>query len=187
MADGAAHLVESRSEPHDARRFQPAQGRPTTRTEAVIAEICEGLEAGRTLRQVCSAKHLPNRATVVRWTNEDEELKQRIASARARGCDALAEESFEIADETSRDLLVDKDGREYANSTAVARAKLRIETRLKLAAQWNPKEYGERKQVDVQGTIGLEHLVLASIHAPQSQLLNVTPALPPADPYEDLL
>lgn len=192
MADGAGQLIESRSELHDARRFKPAIGRPTIRNEAVIAEICKELEAGRTLRQACEPKHLPNRPTVLDWMREDEELRKRIADARARGCDALAEESYEIADEASGDLLTDKDGRVYGNGAAISRAKLRIETRLKLAALWNRKEYGERQQIDVQGTLGLEHLVLSSIHAAQpepapGQLLNVTPVEPAADPYEDLL
>ena len=122
----------------------------------------------------------------------DAELRQRIADARARGCDALAEESFEIADEASGDLLTDKDGRVYGNGAAISRAKLRIETRLKLAALWNRKEYGEQRQGDTQVTINLEHLVLASIHAaqglpaqPEHQLLDVTPRS--ADGYEDLL
>jgi hypothetical protein len=33
------------------------------------------------------------------------------------------------------------------NSEHIQRSKLRIETRLKLLAKWNPKKYGERVQV----------------------------------------
>lgn len=184
MADGATQVVES----FDGRRFQPAKSRPTLRNEVVLAEICKELEAGRTLRQACTPLHLPNRPTVLDWMRHDAELRQRIADARARGCDALAEETLIISDDTDSDLLMGADGRQYANNAALQRAKLRIDTRLKLAAVWNPKEYGAKSSVDVNATLSLEHLVLAAIGAAQpTPMLNVTPPRQEADPYDDLL
>ena len=35
------------------------------------------------------------------------------------------------------------------NAEHIQRSKLRVETRLKLLAKWDPKRYGERQQVDV--------------------------------------
>lgn len=165
--------------------------RPTLRTEAIIEEICEGLSAGLTLQQVCRRVHMPHRSTVYEWKRLDKELDERISRARAEGCDALAEQSLGIADNAERDVLKDADGKHFGNHTAIARDKLRIDARLKIAALWDPKNYGPKPQGDMQVTLNLEHLVLASIHAAQlqpaeRQLLNVTPTAAP-DGYEDLL
>jgi hypothetical protein len=193
MADGTQSLARSELQVAETYRDKRALvGRPSLKTPEIVAEIVEGLEAGIPLRELCaSRKHLPYRTTVQRWRTEDSEFHDLLTQARARGCDALAEESHAIADDASNDSLSDKDGRPVPNHAAIARAKLRIETRLKLAALWNAKEYGDKKN-EPQVTINLEHLVLASIHAAQSlpadrPLLDVTPALPAADGYEDLL
>ena len=176
----------------DKRLGQPARGRPTTRTEEIIADICKGLEAGLTLRNICSDQAFPNRATVVAWSNSDPELKQRIADARARGCNALAEECMDIADDSSNDY-VDREvsqGRmtRVLDSEHVQRSKLRIDTRLKLAAVWDPKNYGPKLAVDGKVDIGLEALVLAvagrRIGQADTPMRHVTP---PTDDGSDLI
>jgi hypothetical protein len=53
------------------------------------------------------------------------------------GFEALAEDILDIADDTR------------AVSEHVQLSKLRIETRLKLLACWNPKKYGTKQTVDV--------------------------------------
>ncbi|HXD37446.1 MAG TPA: hypothetical protein VN624_12375, partial [Rhodanobacter sp.] len=37
--------------------------------------------------------------------------------------------------------------------------KLRIDTRLKLLAKWDPKRYGDKQQLEHSGTLSLENLV----------------------------
>ena len=148
-----------------------------------------------TLREICRMSHLPDRNTVMAWRQADTDFHRRITDARARGCDALAEQSVEISDEADNDLLTDKDGRQYPNTAAIARAKLRVDTRLKIAALWNPKEYGA-KQGDTNVNISLENLVLAAVqlreaHTGAPAPLNVTPARQaldaPSDGFDDLL
>lgn len=157
-----------------------AMGRPTLRTEALVAEICKELEAGRTLREICRAKHFPDRGTVQAWRAKDPDLHTRITLARARGCDALVEESLEIIDDSSNDYI-DREvasGRiqRVVDSEHVQRSKLRAEHRLKIAALWNHAEYGAKSHLNVTGALTLEALVMASMgDKPAQPALDVTP------------
>ena len=78
------------------------------------------------------------------------ELAERFARARAIGYDAIAVDCVRIADDASRDLIDDGKGGLMINSTSAARARLMVETRLKLLAKWDPKRYGERLQIEEQ-------------------------------------
>lgn len=118
---------------------------------AEIADrICERLGEGDPLRVICRTEGMPAWRTVYHWIENDEDFKARIAHARARGFDAIAEDCLDIADETSHDTMMVGTGeneREAANSEWISRSKLRIETRLKLLAKWDPKRYGDKMQV----------------------------------------
>ena len=99
---------------------------------------------------------MPSVATVGNWKAADEVLSSAIARAREEGFDAIALQCLEIADETSRDTVITDTG-ERANSEWISRSKLRVETRLKLLAKWDPKRYGDKLQVggDAQNPIAL--------------------------------
>ena len=71
------------------------------------------------------------------WVERDAELEVAYARAREVGHDALADGLLEIADEVA------------TRSEDIQKAKLRIETRLKLLACWNPRKYGNKQTVDV--------------------------------------
>ena len=73
-----------------------------------------------------------------------------IAHAREAGFDAIAEECLEIADETAFDTVINDNGYR-ANTEWISRSKLRVETRLKLLAKWDPKRYGEKVDVNHGG------------------------------------
>jgi len=46
-----------------------------------------------------------------------------------------------------------------ADTDHIQRSKLRVETRLKLLAKWNPRKWGDRQQIEHSGKVGLESLV----------------------------
>lgn len=77
--------------------------------------------------------------------NQRPEVKEAIARAREHGEDVLAAGCLEIADDGTNDWMerAENKGWEF-NGENVQRSKLRIETRLKLLAKWNPKKYGDR-------------------------------------------
>lgn len=118
-------------------------GRPSKFTPALLAEICKRLSTGEPLAVICRDEHMPDPSNVWRWAKEDEAISQAIARAREEGFDALAAQCIEIADDERHDWLMTQKG-EITNEVAIARAKLRVETRLKLLAKWDPKRYGEK-------------------------------------------
>lgn len=134
----------------------PKNGRPSKFTQEIADEICNRLSQGEPLAKICRDDHMPDPSTVSRWKEGREELSQAIARAREEGFDAIALQCLEIADETSRDTIETETG-ERANSEWISRSKLRVETRLKLLAKWDPKRYGDKLQVggDAQNPIAL--------------------------------
>jgi hypothetical protein len=122
----------------------------SVRTAELADTIVAGIADGVPLRQLCRL-HGISKSEVYRWQLEDAELAGRIARARVEGFDALAEEALEIADDGSNDWMQREreDGSidEVLNGEHVQRSKLRIETRLKLLAKWDPKRYGEKTLV----------------------------------------
>lgn len=118
-------------------------GRPSKFTPALLTEICRRLSTGEPLAVICRDEHMPATRTVRDWSAQSEEVSAAIARAREEGFDALAAQCIEIADDERHDWLMTQKG-EITNEVAIARAKLRVETRLKLLAKWDPKRYGEK-------------------------------------------
>lgn len=128
-------------------------GRPSTFSQEVADEICERLSQGEPLRQICRDERMPAWQTVYGWKAAHEDFSKRIASAREAGFDAIAEECLEIADETAFDTVCGESG-DRANSEWISRSKLRVETRLKLLAKWDPKRYGDKVDLNHGGQDG---------------------------------
>ena len=124
------------------------RGVKTTYTKEIADSICEQLSVGVPLREICRQDGYPKWRTVYDWLAKDEEFATRFAHARDVGHEALAQECLDIADNAENDWMLreNKDGSEswQLNGEHVQRSKLRIETRLKLLAKWNPKKYGDK-------------------------------------------
>lgn len=94
------------------------------------------------------------------WLEEDAKRdsteSSRFARARDLGEEQILQECMDIADNTQMGEIVTQksDGSvEIKQSDMIEHRKLRIETRLKLLAKWNPKKYGERLDLAHSGTI----------------------------------
>lgn len=109
-------------------------------TTALADEICKRISSGETMTSICTDSHMPNPATVWRWGQEHETFAQDIACARNRGYDAIADECVRIAD--------GRDGDDPQSR------RIRVETRLKLLAKWDPKRYGERIEQHIEVETG---------------------------------
>lgn len=120
---------------------------------ALMAElICEmirdpGRANRRSLRSVCDDLGLDKRQ-VHGWLIADEKFRVAYDLARCDRHDDIAEECLEIADDRSRDDLVDPAGRVRPNKEWIARSRVRIDTRLELLARFDPKKWGAKLQVD---------------------------------------
>ena len=130
-------------------------GRPTKRTPKVIKRILEGLSKGTPMTIICDAADMPSVTTVWTWREADPDLSEAIARARDTGFDRIAQAALDIADEvTEKDSLEIREGIEIPNKEWLLRSKLRVETRLKLLAKWDPKRYGERLTQEISGPGG---------------------------------
>ena len=151
------------------------RGRPSTYSKDTADEIIERLASGEPLAQICRDEAMPALRTVYDWVDADiaaEKAKEgsgtgfsaRFARAREDGEDMIAVDCLDIADNQVDEPLIDpstgvpvmKDDQivKTKSNVSVQHAKLRIETRLKLLAKWNPKKYGEKVQQEVTGKDG---------------------------------
>jgi len=127
-------------------------GVPLFDREQLVPQICERLAKGETLTSICSDLGV-TRQTVNAWRRDDENIANQIQAARDDGYDAIADECLDIADNTQEGVeVVERGGKkEYHHGDMLGHRKLRIETRLKLLAKWDPKRYGEKQHHELSG------------------------------------
>jgi hypothetical protein len=136
-------------------------GRHSEFTDERALIIIDGLTRGVPLTRICRENEFGVQ-TVYDWLAAHEGFAVAYARARGAGFDAIADQTLEIADDGTNDYMETKDGPAY-NAEHVQRSKLRVETRLKLLAKWDPKRYGDKQQVEHSGQIGLAEMVLNSM------------------------
>lgn len=120
----------------------------------LVPKICERIAKGETLASICRDLDL-NRRTIGKWREEDPEIRKQFDQARDDGFDAIADECLEIADTTQEGVeIVERNGtREVHHGDMLGHRKLRIDTRMKLLAKWDPRRYGDKQQLEHQGSI----------------------------------
>ena len=128
-------------------------GRPSKYTPELVTEICERLSKGEPLAQICREEDMPSVTTMWRWVEGISEVSESIARAREEGEDVMAADCLKIADDSGFDAIMNEGGKIIVNSEAIQRAKLRIDTRLKLLSKWNPKKYGEKLDIEHKGEV----------------------------------
>lgn len=123
--------------------------RPSDYTQEVADAICNAIADGKSLRDICAADDMPDKATVFRWLGRHDDFRDQYARAREEQAEAFADEIVSIADEA--ELTAKQDGEEVRialDATAVARNRLRIDARKWVASKLKPKKYGEKMQLD---------------------------------------
>jgi hypothetical protein len=118
-------------------------GRQSTFTQEKANAILARLSAGEPLAQICRDEGMPSVRTVSLWKETQDGFAADFARAREDGFDALAAQCLDIADETRKDTIATEDG-ERPNTEWISRSKLRVETRLRLLAKWDPRRYGDK-------------------------------------------
>lgn len=125
----------------------------TTYTKEVGDKICERLAEGESLRKICADKEMPSRWSVFRWLDDEanEAFRNQYARAREWQAESIMDEVLELADDASQDSQPGAFG-EVGNAAAVSRSKLKVDARLKVAGQLNPKKYGAKMSLAVTDT-----------------------------------
>ena len=114
-------------------------GRPTLYSQQAADLICELLSTGLSLNAICKRDDTPGFSTVTRWMEEKPEFRANYLRAREKQADAIFDECLDIADEAANDLIIDDNGQVTLNNVAVQRAKLRIDTRMRIAGKLNAR------------------------------------------------
>ncbi len=142
-------------------------GRPTKYTLDLAESICERLSSGESLTSICSAEGMPKRTTVVGWQGQHDGFSTLYARARVAYADAIFDEAMEIADDSSGDCITkvvrgeEVKGVDHEN---IQRSRLRVDTRLRVAAKINPAKYGEKLDVNMSGELNVSHLSDAKLN-----------------------
>lgn len=121
------------------------------KSEALLEQIFERVAKGESLNRICSELGMPARKTFYEWVAEDETVLRRYEFAMLMRADTYAEETIEIADDSSLDTRVDDEGREVVNHEYINRSRLRVDARKWYASKLAPKKYGDRIVNEHQG------------------------------------
>lgn len=137
------------------------QGRDTTCTQDKANEVMAGLSLGNSLSKVCrdlDFKYI----TVYKWIQRYEDTFFKDSPrAYKMGYDAIADDCIDISDDTENDYIEREDGTLMMNTMSVQRAKIRIDTRLRLLGKFLPSKYGESTKIDqtLSGSIQVEKVI----------------------------
>lgn len=133
-------------------------GRPSTYTEAKALEICTRIALGQSLKAITKLDGFPSEPTVMKWLSDNPPFVKLYSRARELQGDALVDEALDIADSMERDIvtLEDDEGkkRQVLNPVAVARDRVRIDARFRLAGKLNPKKWGDKVIQELSGPDG---------------------------------
>ncbi len=121
--------------------------RPSDYNELVADQIVERLSEGLSLRQICDAEDMPARSTVLRWVRDHASFRALYALARELQIDLMADEILDVADDGSNDWMEGRNGEEVVNGEAIARSRLRVDTRKWLLSKLMPKKYGDKLEL----------------------------------------
>lgn len=138
--------------------------RPSDFTQEIADAICERLADGESLRTICTAEDMPNKATVFRWLANNDAFRDQYASAREAQADALFDEILDISDDGSNDWMERKnsDGQNIGwmeNGEALRRSALRVDARKWIAGKLRPKKYGDKLELEHGVTDALGELL----------------------------
>ncbi len=150
---------------------KPVKAKPLTAGQKLdalgIDAICEKVANCETLQSIADGAKV-TKWCLIQWINSDANHDAH-ARARERGADKHAEDILAIADElvieakyNGEDVSLD------VSSAAIARNRLRVDTRKWLAAKMNAKKYGEKITQEVTGENGgpVKHNIAVSFVAP---------------------
>lgn len=128
---------------------------PSKRSPELEAAIIDRLSRGEPLAQICRDEGMPTPNGFRDWTKSDETLAIAYARAREDGFDQIAAEALLIADtqEMGEIVTIEGDKETIKREDMLGHRKLKIETRLKLLAKWDPKRFGDKIDVNHRGAV----------------------------------
>lgn len=141
------------------------RGRDSVYVQEVADRICELLADGHTLNSICKTNpDFPAPRTIRRWAMDPQHpFSPQYARAREVGYHCMADDYIDIGDNASEE------------AAAVAKARLRAESRKWLLSKALPKIYGDKLEVDtpqdggIAGAVSVTMAALANLAKPTSR------------------
>ena len=100
-------------------------------SETLVDLICQQITEGKSLTKICKSPGFPPYFILVRWQREHQWIREALEQARRDRAEVLRDELLEIVDNADE------------NSDAIAKAKLRAETRKWAAGVDDQTRYGK--------------------------------------------
>jgi hypothetical protein len=144
-------------------------------SEPLAIEICERVSSGELLINICVDEHMPPVRRVTQWLRESPEFAALYRDSINDRLTIFEEEVIKIADDASRDFRdVVRHGRpaRVLDGDAIARAKLRVEVRLKHLKAYKPSLWGEQSTLNVKQSdpLDLDQMTTEEIAAKIAEL-----------------
>lgn len=112
--------------------------------ETIFNSILWEIEKWRATREILKDKWMPDVTTFYKWLRDDEEKTKQYAHACDIRAENIFDEMLDIADDSSKDIKIDKDGNAIVNQDNIQRARLKVETRKWVLGKLNPKKFGDK-------------------------------------------
>jgi hypothetical protein len=122
-------------------------------SEALAIEIAERISSGELLINICADEHMPTMRRCNQWLRENQDFAALYKESINDRLTIFEEEVIKIADDASRDFRdVVRNGHtvRVLDGDAIARAKLRVEVRLKHLKAYKPGLWGEQSTLSVK-------------------------------------
>jgi hypothetical protein len=132
--------------------------RQTTYSDKVADMICTRIAEGESLRAICRDEGSPSMSMVFRWLNDNAAFREQYARAREAQADAIFDEMLDIANTPmiGEKTKVGSDGKtETTSGDMIEHRRLQIETRKWMASKLQPKKYGDKLDLNVDGKMTL--------------------------------
>lgn len=142
-----------------------AGGRPTEYNAKIAKRICDVVSTtAKGIRKICEMyPDIPNHDAIFEWRREYPEFAEQYRIAKVQQAELFAEDSVDISDDASKDFYTDEEGKTKVNAVAVARAKLRVDTRKWHAAKLAPSIYGDKPQDNSNDKLSAIEAALAKL------------------------
>jgi hypothetical protein len=115
-------------------------------SDTLAQEICERVSAGELLTVMCREDHMPTMRRCNQWLKEFPEFQDLMEMSKHDRLTIFEEDVIAIADDMKNDFkTVIKNGKEkrIVDPEVIARAKLRIEVRVKHRKAGRPQKWGD--------------------------------------------
>ena len=138
-------------------------------------DLCDHIAEGKSLVSWCKKTGI-GYSTIMAHLAADEQFQEKYTRAREAQADYLVDEIIEIADDSGLDAKIDKKtGNPVVDGEAIARAKLRVDTRKWAASKMKPKKYGEAQLMKIADADGNKIPVTVTHAIPFSPNDNKSP------------